>query len=792
MKVLNKIFGHYIISINKIGEIVMRQFTIKDEEKEAILLEAKHRLEVNKNTYRNFSSMSKLRDRDKTELQDLAKIISNEQIEISRLEKYGVISENFMRLFNIPFMSITLTTEDKEKIRKDVANSKDKDLWDKYLESDKIKFNILKGLYTFDENIRNFQIKLNQDLISRLNLIQDYMIQGKKNKIDLSKGYISFSNFCHIASNILDKKAITNIQTKYDKGIITNDELSKEIYEQVISKSLQEFEMVYEKKRESDIRFDINAIIESQSKLKGKVSDYVIEQINQLVKPLAGQSLDNVDIDKAEQIIAEYNIIANKAWQVYLNEKDKFLIHTSRYDIKGEYDYPIISTSLCYSTNTNDLRTYGTDNSAYIIRPKHIMCADSKDLGINNDVTDKYSARTYRIVKFPQIIEEESRNKPDFQYSEIACDKFEIVGVMCFGRNTNELGLKRLQNRAEAFKTSDGKPLPIKFLTEYGLVTAQERDNRDYLRDKNKAYEEINSVVRNCNKLLNRRAYLSKLANANKLYDYRAEKNSEGQYINELYLTLKRLNFDSLNRKDLVKIAQDIKASFSNQMWDKLNEYDNNNYLKSLNTRVQDLIVEAKKSRIDSQILSLKNEKVNIFQRVFGRSKLNKIMIQNLELKKYTILSESPEELTEDSIMQELFDYIQKEGMTANIHQFLTNYNIEADNKIPCETRIREILSREKLRQGEVQRALIPTDKIRLRDISGFIRRAQSENLQLQGKVQEQKLNRVEKNKLNIRLDSNDPTVTLTTNLRRCKSLIEEFLPKEEVQKDKQLENEDR
>lgn len=769
----------------------MRQFTIKDEEKQAILLEAKDELENNKDTYRNISSMSKLSDRDKTELQDLAKIIRNEQIEISRLEQYGVISENFMRLFNMPFTSITLTSEDKEKIRKDIVNSKDKDLWDKYLKSDKIKFNILKGLYTFDEYIRNFQIELSQDLISRLNHMQDYMIQGKKNKIDLSEGYISFSNFCYIASNILDKKAIANIQIKYDRGIITKDELSKEIYEQVISKSIQKFEMEYEKKRESAIRFNIKAIIKSQSKLKGKVSDYVIEQINQLVKPLAGQSLDNIDIDKAEKIITEYNIIANKAWQVYLNEKDKFLLHTSRYDIKGEYNYPIISTSLCYSTNINDLRTYGIDDSAYIIRPKHIMCADSKDLGINNDVTDKYSARTYKIVKFPQIIEEESRNKPDFQYSEIACDEFEIVGVMCLGRNTNELGLKILQNRAEAFKTSDGKPLPIKFLTEYGLVTAQDRDNRDYLRDKNKAYEEINSVVRNCNKLLNRRAYLQKLANANKLYDYRAEKNSEGQYINELYLTLKRLNLDSLNRKDLVKIAQDIKDSFSNQMWDKLNEYDIN-YLKSLNIRVQDLIVEAKKARIDSQILSLKNEKVNIFQRVFGKTKLNKIMIQNLELKKDTILSESPDELTEDSIMQKLFDYIQKDGMTANIYQFLTNYHIVADNKIPCETRIWEILSREKLQQGEVQRALVPTDKIRLRDISGFIRRAQSENLQLQGKVQEQKLNRVEKNKLNIRFDSNDPTVILTTNLRRCKSLIEEFLPKEEVQKDKQLENEDR
>lgn len=650
----------------------MRQLKVTDEEKEIILQEAKVSLENFKAVYNFYVNQSKLNNKEEMDLQVTLKKINNLTNEISRLEQYGVISQTLLRLINIPFFSIELTPEIQDQIKKDIANTKDKEYFEEQLQKGKIGWNTLKSIYEFENIKNNPQIMLDKELLQRLSKMQDFFIQGKGNKIDLSKGNLSFSDFTLIAYTYLTldmkafvKKEILELQTRYNEGLISEDELWHIVEEQMIPETIQNFEeKVYRPKRENAIKSAIREILECQPKLQGKVSNDIIKQINQVLQPIVGQSLDSMDIDKAEQIVEKYNEISNRVWQEYLNEKDKFLFHTSRYKVEGEYSFPIMSTSLCFSTNTRELGMYGTDSMAYIIRPKHIMCADSKDLYINNELSDKYAAKTFRVVKFPQIIEEESRNNPDFKYSEIVCDEFEFEGVVYFYGSPNEMETKKLQERAEEIQTSDGKPLSVKFLTEYGLVTAQERDALDYERDRNTAYEELNLLIKNCNDLLDRRANFSKLAEANKFSGYKTEENSESQSINELFSALRNLNFSELNSTELKRITLAVKDRFPTKLWEELDEQDNRKYLEALNTRVQDLIIGAKKSSIDNQIETVAQEKVNILQRLFGKARLNETVIQNLQLQKKLILPERPEELTEDSIMQKLFDYIQDNGMT--------------------------------------------------------------------------------------------------------------------------------
>lgn len=643
----------------------MRQFKVTDEERKIILQEAKVELQDLKAQHNEQINERKLDHQDRMSLQIMLKKINNLTNEISRLEQYGVISQTLLRLINIPFFPIELTPEIQDQIKKDIANTKDKEYFEEQLQKGKIEWNTLKSIYEFENIKNNPQIIPDKELLQGLSKMQDFFIQGKGNKIDLSKGNISFFDFTHIAYFTLDKKEIFELQARYNEGSISEDELWHIVEEQVIPETIQNFEEnVYRPKRENAVKSAIREILECQPRLEGKVSNDIIKQINQLLQPIVGQSLDSMDIDKAEQIVEKYNEISNRVWQEYLNEKDKFLFHTSRYKVEGEYSFPILSTSLCFSTNTRELGMYGTDSMAYIIRPKHIMCADSKDLYINNELTDKYAAKTFRVVKFPQIIEEESRNNSDFKYSEIVCDEFEFEGVVYFYRTPNELETKMLQERAEKIKTSDGKPLPVKFLTEYGLVTAQERDALDYERDRNTAYEELNLLIKNCNDLLDRRANFSKLAEANKFSGYKTEENSESQSINELFSALRNLNFSELDSTELKRIALAVKDRFPTKLWEELGEQDNRKYLEALNTRVQDLIVESKKSSIDNQIEIVAQEKVNILQRLFGKARLNETVIQNLQLQKKLILPERPEELTEDSIMQKLFDYIQDNGMT--------------------------------------------------------------------------------------------------------------------------------
>lgn len=93
--------------------------------------------------------------------------------------------------------------------------------------------------------------------------------------------------------------------------------------------------------------------------------------------------------------------------------------------------------------------------------------------------------------------------------------------------------------------------------------------------------------------------------------------------------------------------------------------------------------------------------------------------------------------------------------------------------------------------QGEKQNALVRIDKPKLRDIPSFIRKAQTENLQLQSQVEQQNVNGKRKSDLPNRIDKNSPSAVLTSRLRSCRDLIIEISQKDDVEKTIQAEQED-
>lgn len=126
------------------------------------------------------------------------------------------------------------------------------------------------------------------------------------------------------------------------------------------------------------------------------------------------------------------------------------------------------------------------------------------------------------------------------------------------------------------------------------------------------------------------------------------------------------------------------------------------------------------------------------------------------------------------------------------IFQFFSKYPIKEYNPSPHEKRIIDILAQENLlQQGEKQNALVRIDKPKLRDIPSFIKKAQTENLQLQSQVEQQNVNGRRKNDLPNRIDKNSPSAVLISRLRSCKDLIIKISQKDDVEKTIQAEQED-
>lgn len=253
----------------------------------------------------------------------------------------------------------------------------------------------------------------------------------------------------------------------YQCGALSEDEFLKQMGSKEANPDILNIVEKYDQNKRKILSNTVNDIIESYKKLQKigeKVPENEAEQIRSIVTRIQSLGdISNVSIEILEEIVDEYNKIANQVWKKYLDGKNNFLIHATTIPIEGQYQDLIISTSL---VSKNYTRTYQGRVYGYKIKPKNIVCASARDLQISNTQRDKYAAigefNNSILVQLPQIVRHEGMQNN--QMSEVALDDFEIESVV---------GMIAHIDTLKKYSEAQGN-IPIEILTEKGLISLEE------------------------------------------------------------------------------------------------------------------------------------------------------------------------------------------------------------------------------------------------------------------------------------------------------------------------------
>ena len=216
--------------------------------------------------------------------------------------------------------------------------------------------------------------------------------------------------------------------------------------------------------------------IEFLNKNGVEVSDETRAKLEEVTSKLQGLLTQEVtDVDSLQEGIDSYNDGVVEVWNSFLSdpsrdgEDENYVIHNfTSGQVKGEFRDKYMSTSLI----TKNARViYGSSGFGYIVKPKHIVAADSKDTyTINNSHNDSRVTIIKHPIKLPQQIEAEmmetcksvngeilNSDKASI-YSEVVVDEYEIAGIFLMTSGEKELN----PHYMEAVELAKEKGVPFK------------------------------------------------------------------------------------------------------------------------------------------------------------------------------------------------------------------------------------------------------------------------------------------------------------------------------------------
>ena len=239
---------------------------------------------------------------------------------------------------------------------------------------------------------------------------------------------------------------------------------SNDLSEEQIAQSIEScFDLIklsdeyYTAKDTRKMAEDAISSIEFLKKNNIEVSEEIRVKLEEVTSRLQGLLAQEItDVASLQEGIDEYNDNAMEVWNNYLSDPSKevgeenYIVHNfTSGQVKGEFRDKYMSTSLI----TKKARgIYGRAGFGYIIKPKHIIAADSKDTyTINNSHNNSRVTIIKHPIKLPQQIEAEMmetcrsvngeilNSDKESIYSEVVVDEYEIEGIFLMTNGEKEL-----------------------------------------------------------------------------------------------------------------------------------------------------------------------------------------------------------------------------------------------------------------------------------------------------------------------------------------------------------------
>lgn len=677
------------------------------------------------------------------------------------LKRENLVTQTMIRKINLNDYKFLKLPKNVEIIKEDILNcdNENREFLRKKLDNGDFE-GCISYLYNIDNVFNGMNIKIPKEIIKALAMIEDHV----GIKVDFEKETITKNDIDKIASryDIKSEKLWEDTNLKevlfeqYSFGAISVDELCEKMSTEILPYAVNKyFNTKYQPQMEESLKNQIGEILKDQKKLKGIVPKETEDKLANILGPITEKNIQEADIDLLEKIADKYKEFSNEEWKKYLQRKDRCLVHCAKGYIHGKFYDPVISTSLVFDTSMENGKFYGGQGKPkYIIKPKHIMCGGSKDLYILNSAKDQYRSHCDKILKLPQILEEECKS-PECEYSEIACDDFEIEAIMSyyFKEPQNVSISELIENNRRVREEEYHSLLPIQYMTKDGLKTIDELIEAQvefYKGNINDSYNNYVKIAENRKQILNKSSKLGLDNNQGWLDEQQLQANIK---------LISELDLNNMENLDVEKISQTL-SSCNENIWGKIEDADSKKFVENLNNKVQKMIVNAKTQKINKRIQEVSNEKINILERIFGKGKLNDEIVQNLNLQKHLIEPDNSEVTNQEEIMQKLYDYVLENGSTKEINNFLSEYSqiYNIDEQILAEI-------------GEKQdsNSLIP--KVKIMDINNSTKRIQMENARLKEEFRKKSVKMPKLDGIKM----SETEIEFNNYLQKCKTCLEQF-----------------
>ena len=770
----------------------MREFKIGENEKTQILEE------LNKELDRFQERLEYADDVDEQqEFQTQIDILKQEQEKVQE----GKVSQRLFRLINTD-VEIALTPEMHEILMQDLSGAEDKEYFENKINAESVEWTIIAKIYAGQNVLANNYLEIDKRTA-------EILLQMKKNdsvsweksnrdreeliEKDIKQGKIKYEDFLHVINDfsIEDREEcdrfIQETMYKYNKGIITQEELLKTIASPS-NKSLESYMEKYNKNKRNILVNSANGIFEASQKLQEygfSLSDEQQQNFNKILGTINPQEIGNKSTEELEAFVDLYNEFANEVWKEYLDGKDKFLIHVTKFGEKegivGEFKDKNISTSLI-SLSSGLKQIYINSGIGYQIKPKHIVKADSQDVYLLNTKEDRYAASGLhkRIdVKLPQLVEKETLEKAEIDkktISEVVADDFEIEAVVLLaGGDTLEI--------AENFsKNQNG--IPIKIATPNGLITLEEARELDMRNDfKESVMKSVTSISENKDKVIEQQKELREKYKILGLKDNLTDYSEMIKLSDELVQDMQHVDIKSATQEKTDLLYENMWQT--NDIYGTIAAKENEKYTDAISEKVNLLISKAKKSNLENEKAHIQERKVGFVQRLFGGNKLKEAQIRNIELREKLVKPEDKKYNGFQEIAAALLECTKETGLTPEISEFIENYSkIEGIKDIKQRNAINEIMQQPHVSETK---ALEPT--IGITKISEETNKVLARNVELEGRVQEARVN--SNQELCEKLEKNSPMSKLREFAEKTRDILE-IDSKENLDRNKEKQNDDK
>lgn len=249
---------------------------------------------------------------------------------------------------------------------------------------------------------------------------------------------------------------VVDIISKYNDFNKMLDKIPKDVQLENYYEVLEDYlNVLYDYKIKSRDLHLLNELYELRDNCRDNMSYFKTDDESFDFMNKYNEALRNGDVEKTKTLFFELQDEILKEWENFVDDIDEmtddnfcFIGHsTNTFKFYDNFKSNYVSTSL-FNQDLNDTYRF---SYGFIMPAKHIVCAKSEDMFVDNNADDNQDLLVYcsiPVIDHPKkVLEELLDEKRKYEklgeytkvYSEVVESEFDPIGIFCFSDGTREI-----------------------------------------------------------------------------------------------------------------------------------------------------------------------------------------------------------------------------------------------------------------------------------------------------------------------------------------------------------------